>query len=328
MAANRAATEASGDASRAPLFSVVIPTFNAGPYIEATLASVAAQTYRDFELVVVDDGSNDDTLDRARMKVQHEQIPGQVVSRPEHAPKGVASARNHGVGIARGTWIAFLDADDLFEPTKLERCERVVAEFGSSPGAMHHAARYFDHETGEVLEASSPRPTTGDDLLVTLLERNCVTTSTTVVHRECLEGTQGFDMRLNGVEDYWLWIRIAKRWKWRYIAEPLTRYRLRAGSLMGQRPFEHYVTQFTALLAVAESSGELSAVEMATLRRSVLDGTIRFFAGKSARQGGLPSVLPGALQLARTGYPGSAASLIYRHFRAQALRWMVQSRTS
>ena len=323
-----AKSELPRSAGDSPLFSIVIPALNAGPFIRSALESAAAQTFRSFEIIVVDDGSTDDTLGIAQEVLQSRALTWQVVARPEGQPKGVAGARNYGVQLARGTWVAFLDADDLFESTKLERCAKVVANCEGEPGAIHHSARYFDHETGDVLDASSPRPGTDDDLLVTLLQRNCVTTSTTVVHRECLEETQGFDTRLNGVEDYWLWIRIAKRWKWRYIAEPLTRYRLRAGSLMGRRPFEYYVTQFTALLAVAESSGELSAEEMATLRRSVLHETLRFFAGKSTSQDGFPALLPGALQLARTGYAGSAASLIYRHFRAQALRWMLQSRTS
>lgn len=306
----------------------MIPTFNAAPFIEATLHSVAAQTCRNFEVVVVDDGSDDDTIALAQKVVQHEHLAGQVVQRPDDTPKGVAGARNHGTRLARGAWIAFLDADDLFEPTKLERCESIAAEFRGAPGAVHHAARYFDHETGEIHDASSPTPASSGDLLETLLERNCITTSTTVVHRTCLEETGGFDTRLNGVEDYWLWIRIAKRWKWRYVAEPLTRYRMREGSLMVRRPFAYYVTQFTALLAVAESSGELRTEEMDALRRSVLDGTIRFFAGKSASQAGLVGLLPGALQLARTGYTGDAASLIYRHFRARALQWAAQARRS
>jgi len=311
-----------------PLFSVVIPAFNVAPFIDATLQSLAAQTCRDFEVVVVDDGSTDDTIARAQTVVRREGLRGRVVARPGDVPKGVSGARNHAARLACGEWLAFLDADDLFEPTKLECCERIVEEFGATPGAMHHAARYFDHESGDIVHASNPGAPAGDDLLETLLERNCVTTSTVVVHRTCFETAGGFDPQLNGVEDYWLWIRIAKRWKWRYIAEPLTRYRMRAGSLMVRRPFSHYVAQFTALLTVAESSGELTAAEMAVLRRSVLDGTIRFFAGKAARQDGVVGLLPGALHLARSGHAGYAAALIYGQLRARALRWAVERRQS
>ena len=311
-----------------PLFSIVIPAFNAGPFIESALQSVAAQTFRSFEVIVVDDGSTDETLGIARQVLQQSTLSWQVVSRPDSQPKGVAAARNHGIHATRGSWVAFLDADDLLEPNKLERCALTVSTFGTEPGVIHHGARLLDDKTGQLAPASASIPRTQRDYLLALLEGNFVTTSTVVVHRTCLEETDGFDTRLNGVEDYWLWIRIAKRREWRYIAEPLTRYRHHDGSLMRQRSFDHYVTQFTALLAVAEASGELSAAEMAILRRSVLDRTIRYFAGESARHDGLPGLFPGALRLARTGYAGSAASLIYRHFRAQALRWIIQLRPS
>src|SRR6185312_3845128 len=100
-----------------PLFSIVIPALNAGPFIRNALESVAAQTFRSFEVIVVDDGSTDETLGIARDVLQPSALSWQVVSRPESQPKGVAGARNHGVQIARGSWIAFLDADDLFEAT-------------------------------------------------------------------------------------------------------------------------------------------------------------------------------------------------------------------
>lgn len=307
--------------SDTPLFSIVIPALNAAEYIEATLESVKAQTIHNFDVVVVDDGSSDDTIHRARSAIQRLGLCGEVIERPAHLHPGVAAARNHGVCNTSGTWIAFLDADDLFEPNKLERCQSAIDDLGGVPAAIHHAACYLDDTSGEVERVPRAAPRADEETLTTLLQHNYITTSTTVVHRACLVETKGFDTRLNGVEDYWLWIRIARRWTWRYIDEPLTKYRLRAGSLMHQRPFTHYVTQYTALLDVAEASDDLAPNQMAMLRRSVFDRTIRYFAGRSGERDGVASLLPGALRLAQRGYPGIATALIYRYLRARTLRW-------
>lgn len=304
---------------------MVIPTFNAASYIEQALESVAAQTVGDFDVVIVDDGSDDGTIEAAAAAVSRLGLPGRAVARPADVPKGVAGARNHGIRASAGTWVAFLDADDLFDPAKLERCRATIADRDIRAGALHHDAEYFDDATGASLGRSPVVPTDAPSFLDVLLARNCVTTSTTVVHRSCLEQLSGFDTRLNGVEDYWLWIRIAKRWPWHHIAAPLTRYRIREGSLMGRRPFEHYVAQFTALLAVAESSGELSASELSTLRHSVIDGPVRFYGGKSLDRGGIEEFLPGLLELARHGHPGRAMSIAYHHLRTRVLRRVLHS---
>lgn len=93
--------------------SVVIPAFNAGRYLSSAIGSVLAQTMSVHEIVVVDDGSTDDTAEIARS------FPGTLVIGGEH--QGIASARNTGVRAASGEWLAFLDADDLWFPDKLER---------------------------------------------------------------------------------------------------------------------------------------------------------------------------------------------------------------
>src|SRR5688572_21777346 len=94
-------------------FSVVIPSFNTAPFIGETLESLAAQTYRDFEVLVVDDGSNDDSVRIATDRIAALGLRGSVTSRPAQLPKGVSSCRNLGVAQSKGAWVAFLDGDDL-----------------------------------------------------------------------------------------------------------------------------------------------------------------------------------------------------------------------
>ena len=96
--------------------SVIIPAYNAAPYLAAAIDSVLAQTVRSAEVIVVDDNSTDETGEIARQYSASVNCQG----RPPGAERGISAARNHGLGLARGDWLAFLDADDLWTPRKLE----------------------------------------------------------------------------------------------------------------------------------------------------------------------------------------------------------------
>ncbi|HKV99734.1 MAG TPA: glycosyltransferase family A protein [Vicinamibacterales bacterium] len=303
-----------------PSISVVVPAFNTATYIGATLESLGKQTFRDFEVIVVDDGSTDDTKSLASACIARLGLNGGVVSRPGNLPKGVASCRNHGVSQAVGTWIAFLDSDDLFEPNKLERVVGLLKAPGTSALALHHAVMPFDDATVEPAGA----PEVGDggrgtSSLDDLLTDNSIATSSVVVNRECFASLGGFDSRLNGVEDYWLWLRIAKRGEWSYLPEALTRYRLRRGSLMGGRSLTHYVDQYTKLLAIADRCNELSVAELGRLRRSIFSGPLRYYTSVAYQSGGLAVMLRGLCLLAFRGFPADSGRILYRQTRAIAL---------
>jgi len=303
-----------------PLISVVVPSFNTAAYVGATLESLARQSFRDFEVVVVDDGSTDDTKAVAAASIARLGLNGRIEVRPVGLTKGVASCRNHGVSEAAGTWIAFLDSDDLFEPNKLERVVDLLSRRGTPALAVHHAVVRFDDATGETTGA----PDVGDagrrtSSLDDLLTDNSIATSSVVVNRECFSALGGFDSRLNGVEDYWLWLRIAKRCEWSYLPEALTRYRVRRGSLMGGRPLSHYVEQYTRLLSIADRCDELGKAELDRLRRSILSGPLRYYAGVAYQSGELAAMLRGLCLLALRGYPVASARMLYRQARATAL---------
>jgi hypothetical protein len=118
------------DAKHHPMISVVIPTYNSGEFILRTLSSVLAQTYRDFEIVVSDDGSTDGTLDAVRTFLGG--FPGISWRLVENSHGGPGAARNAGILAASGEWVAFLDSDDVWFPEKLS-C--VVAFIGLHPEA-------------------------------------------------------------------------------------------------------------------------------------------------------------------------------------------------
>lgn len=211
-----------------PTFSIIIPVYNASAYIEQSLTSVFAQSYGDFEVIVVDDGSTDDTVDRVN-KFSHHQSLRYVYQ----TNAGPAAARNTGLQLATGELIAFLDADDLWHPGKLAaHFERMQtnAKIGLS---FNWFEVFYDLPEVERLMPWFAPPTKSTLHWQDFLIRNWTGTSSTVVIRaDCLKGGRGFDPRFRTGEDYQLWLEIAQNgWEVSFIPDALTIYRKRPSSL-------------------------------------------------------------------------------------------------
>lgn len=203
-----------------PHVSVIIPAYNAEAFIADTVRSALDQTYRDLEVIVVDDGSADGTLKAL------EQFQGRVRVHAQ-ANGGVARARNAGVRLAAGSWIAFLDADDLWLPHKIER------QLACSDVPMSFTDRFNFGVIGDLPELQSKAtPMRGGDLFVPLLrDGNFITSTSVMMRRELFEQLGGFYTGLNGTEDWELWLRVAERHPIGFVDEPLVRYRLHAGGI-------------------------------------------------------------------------------------------------
>lgn len=232
----------------APLVSVVIPAYNAAALIGATLDSVLAQTYGNLEIIVVDDGSTDDT---PRVL---EAYAGRVrVLRQANA--GQAAARNAGARVSTGTLLAFLDSDDLWDPDKTARQVALLTRF---PDAQ---AVYCDHrsinEKGQPLSASAalahPRPS-GDILRALLLGPCIITPGLVLLRRSAFEATEGFDESpvMRGHEDYALWLRLALKGPFVYSPDTLVSYRRHPQQTTRQQHYELQMSRakLTALLAI------------------------------------------------------------------------------
>lgn len=304
-------------------FSVVMPAYNSASYIGETLKSLAAQTYRDFDTVIVDDRSSDGTAALARALMTELGLRGTVLVREPDAPKGVSTCRNIGLRAAQGDWIAFLDSDDLFAPDKLERVSAAIAQAGERPRALFHQSRRFADPGGETLDVVPRRQDLDSDssrwLLDEVLVGNFHATCGMVIDRALLRDIGGFHTGLYGVEDWWLAIQVSARTPWLFVNETLAHIRVRSGSLMTNAPFEHYVRQHLALVAVARRSKELSREHVAALRQYCLGPLTWYFAGVAFERGGWPAILPGVLRLLVAGEVGISASILYRHARAQLL---------
>ncbi len=211
-----------------PIFSVIIPVYNAGAYIESSLASVFAQSCGDFEVIVVDDGSTDDTADRVNTFAHHTAL--RYVYQTNAGP---AAARNTGIDLARGQLIAFLDSDDLWHPRKLEAHLQQMQNAPALGMTFNWFEVFYDRLDADCRSPwftppNQPRLNWQDFLL-----RNWTGTSSTVVVRaECLKNQRGFDAKFRTGEDYQLWIAIAQAgWDVGFIPEVLTLYRKRPSSL-------------------------------------------------------------------------------------------------
>ncbi|MCS6806057.1 MAG: glycosyltransferase [Blastocatellia bacterium] len=199
-----------------PQVSVVIPTYNCAAYLGEAVESVLAQTYRDFEVVVIDDGSTDET--EAMMRRY-----GPPVRYFRQPNRGVALARNHGIEQSRGRYVAFLDADDTWMPQKLER--QLVALAGQPAYRACYSA--FVTMTSDRrplgVRRSQRRGSVWHDLL---LYGNLIGTPSTVLcERSLALAAGGFDPLLSLGADWDMWIRLGALTEFLYVDEPLVWYR-------------------------------------------------------------------------------------------------------
>jgi len=204
-----------------PLVSVVIPYFNSGDFIGAALAQLGLQTFGDFEVVISDDGSSADEADLARTIAER---AGARYVRHPHA--GPSAARNRGVAVARGTWIAFLDADDVWAPEKLERQVQAIQNDPELDFVFHHT-RTID-ETGAVqCENRYTRHLDAPALLHQILCGNIHSfTSSMFISRDAFDRLGGFDEGLRFREDHLLLLRAIQELRWLCLPETLSMRRL------------------------------------------------------------------------------------------------------
>jgi glycosyltransferase involved in cell wall biosynthesis len=204
--------------------SVIIPTYNYGCFIADAIGSVLEQTCRPDEIIVVDDGSTDETETVVRSF-------GDRVLYIKQENAGVCAARNRGVSESKGDLIAFLDADDTWEPAKLEK---QLAIFNADPevGLVHCGMREFDSETNETISTSleGQEGFVADELL--LWERPAVNVSgsSVMVRREVFDAVGGFDERLKVGEDWDFCYRTARKYKVGFVREPLVNYRIHSAA--------------------------------------------------------------------------------------------------
>jgi glycosyltransferase involved in cell wall biosynthesis len=194
-----------------PVVSVIIPTYNRAALVREAVASVKAQTYRDFEIVVVDDASTDATVEAL--------APWRDVRVLRQARRrGVAAARNLGAAAARGQWLAFLDSDDLWLPAKLARQMTYLAD--RSGLSLCQTDEIWVRQGVKVNKPTAHRKVAGR-IFAASLERCMISPSAVILRRRLFEAHGGFDEDLPAAEDYDLWLRLSWRYEAGLVDEPL-----------------------------------------------------------------------------------------------------------
>ena len=203
--------------------SIVIPCFNSSAFLRETVASVVAQTLRELEIVLVDDGSTDDT--RAVVEQLIAQHPERAMTLCAQPNAGVAAARNRGVAIARGEYILPVDADDLIAPTMAETCARIL---DAQPTT---SIVFTDREDfGEL----AGRFGAGQFELARLKYFNQIAYCA-LYRRTVWEACGGYRTNVDGFDDWDFWIAAASRgFRGHHVAEPLLRHRRHRASYLGR----------------------------------------------------------------------------------------------
>lgn len=207
-----------------PVVTVVIPTYNHAHFLRDALGSLRAQTYTNWEAIVVNNFSEDDTVE-----VVESFADSRIVLENFRNNGVIAASRNRGIALARGRYVAFLDSDDTWYPEKLAKC---IPHLDNGVGLVCHGLRWIGNQERDMFCGPEQRAT-----FDALLDKgNCITPSATVVLKDLLESAGCFseDPAIVTAEDYHLWIKLAQAGnKMYFIKEILGQYRIHSGNQSG-----------------------------------------------------------------------------------------------
>jgi glycosyltransferase involved in cell wall biosynthesis len=303
-----------------PVVSVIIPAYNTAAYLGATLASVFAQTLTDYEVLVINDGSDDTPALEAVLAPY-----GERIRYLRQANGGASKARNAGLRLARGRYVAFLDSDDLWLPDFLRA---QTARLAADPQtAVSYANAWLFGETPHAgRDYMSLLPSRGAVTLRSLIEQECNVLGV-VARRDALAEVGGFDETLSTAEDFDLWLRLlAHGWRIVYDRQPRWRYRKRRGSLTGDPLVGWH--NYLRVLEKARRTLPLSVADRSVLerRRAYITAMLNLYAGKRAFLAGETETALDLLTRANTTLQRRKLDVTIRLLRL-APQWLLRAYT-
>jgi glycosyltransferase involved in cell wall biosynthesis len=248
--------------------SVIIPTYNRANLLPESVKSVLTQTYRDFEVIIVDDGSTDNTREVARGFPS----PVKYIYQENH---GVSSAFNRGIEAASGEYVAIFADDDIMLENALEKTINFLEKHPEA--GFCHGQNYTIDENGNSLRLRTTRGPgktfvrDGKEEIAQLLFRDTIQASTVVVRRACFGEVGLFNADLRGGEDWDMWIRLARKYAVGYLAEPLVKVRVHTSNLQGRADLDSLKKTYIARLDSVFNDAELGP-RYARLRRKAYFG--------------------------------------------------------
>jgi glycosyltransferase involved in cell wall biosynthesis len=241
--------------SGAPTISVVIPCRNMGAYVGAAIDSVFAQAYAVHEVIVIDDKSDDDTL-------QVLESFGARITVLEGPGRGSSVARNLGILAATGDHVAFLDADDLWLPSRLEQQVKLLSAACGFVFSDWYRNDSPDNPGAPVLPGYSW--VCEGEVFSNLLRENFISTSSVLLRKDLLAHTGLFKPKLIGAQDFDLWLRLARRTQFACVREPLVFMRAHRGNITGSRQYPYHVARLWA--EVLQEHSDSKATDLTYMR--------------------------------------------------------------
>ncbi|OKH33363.1 glycosyl transferase family A [[Phormidium ambiguum] IAM M-71] len=206
-----------------PVISVIIPVCNGEKTIKETVDSVINQTFSDFELIIINDGSTDKTLEIIS------QIKDDRLTVSSYPNAGLSASRNRGIYLAKGEYISFIDADDLWTPDKLESQLKALQE--NPEAAVAYSWTDCIDESGKFLGKGSYLSFSGDIRANLLLHNFIDSGSNVLIRTEALKKVGNFDESRKSCEDWDMWLRLASEYSFVVVSKPQILYRMSATSM-------------------------------------------------------------------------------------------------
>ncbi len=262
-----------------PLVSVIVPTFNRATLVPRALASIIAQTFGDWEIILVDDGSTDGTAALAARFTRRLGDQFRYLWQPN---AGASAARNAGIDAARGTFVAFLDSDDEFLPTKLER-QLTLFQLEPSLGLVYADSAYVDlagkpyHSVFDAMTKGARRVASAQvapqmhvctgSLFDSLLREYFISTISGMVRRQVLGSDVRFPVNCTYAEEWLFYLQIARRCRAGFVDEPLCRHHFTAGSVARSSVEANLRGRLETLRAIVGRFTDLTVGQRRIMRR-------------------------------------------------------------
>jgi glycosyltransferase involved in cell wall biosynthesis len=280
--------------------TVLLPVYNAGPPLDVALASVVDQTFEDYEILVIDDASTDDSLARIR---RFEKLSPRIQVISHEKNRGLSTSLNEGLGAARGAYIARMDQDDESLP---ERLATQAAFLDNNPDCAVVGSFVYHMGATRTVDRLVSLPIAADEIAATLPRYNCMYHPSVMLRRETILALGGYREQFRNAEDYDLWLRVSRSHRLANIPEPLLRYRFSTSGMSLGRKWEQLY--FVYLAQAAHGNPDTGLDELERLAKDQL--------AKTDRQGFLASVMRGTFdELSALHLWRDASRLIWRFRR-------------
>lgn len=256
-----------------PLVSVICIAYNHAPFIKEALHSVFSQTYENLQVIILDDGSKDDSVKQIKEAIGEREV--QTIFHKTN--QGYTKTFNEGLKLCKGEYVIDLALDDVMKPDFIDRSLQKFQESDSETGVVFSNADYIDQQgqfignhNDTLFKKGMIKSVPSGDIFSWILKRYFICTPTMVIRKDVFDRLGGYDEQL-AYEDFDFWVRSSRYWKYAYLDEVHLQKRKLAGSMSDQRYRFHFNEQMTSIFKVCQKAFQLckTRVEIKALRERI-----------------------------------------------------------